>query len=277
MKFYKMQGTGNDFILFDGINNDCSHIPSFAKKICDRKFGVGGDGIMIALPSKVADIKMVYYNSDGSLGEMCGNGIRCFSKFVYESNLVTSKTIQIETDAGIKKAELSITPDNIVKLVKIYMGNAILDPKLIPVDINEKNSINQKLNIENKDILFSTILVGVPHTVIICDNLENTNVNHLGKLIEHHKIFPKKTNVNFIQIIDKSKIKIKTWERGAGRTLACGTGSCASVFLTIYFNLTNSLVEVETEGGNIFIEVKNNDIYMTGPAETTFKGEVLWI
>lgn len=277
MKFYKMQGAGNDFILFDGINNSCSSLPSLAKKICDRKFGVGGDGIMIALPSKIADIKMVYYNSDGSLGEMCGNGIRCFSKFVYDTKLVTSSSILIETDAGIKRAELIIDENNIVQKIKIFMGNAIIDPKKIPVNIEEENVINKKIIIDNNGITFSTILVGVPHTIIICDNLENINVNYLGNLIEKHPIFPKKTNVNFIEIVNKNKIKIKTWERGAGRTLACGTGSCASAFLTNYFNLTNSTVEVETEGGNILVELKNNDIYMTGSAEITFKGEILWV
>lgn len=277
MKFYKMQGAGNDFVLFDGINNDCSHIPSLAKKICDRKFGVGGDGIMIALPSKTADIKMVYYNSDGSLGEMCGNGIRCFSKFVYDTKLVKSTFIKIETDAGIKEAKLFTDEMNLVQKIKIFMGNTIFDPKKIPVNVEGKDAINKKIIIDNNELIFSTILVGVPHTVIICKNLENVEVDYLGSLIEKHSIFPKKTNVNFIEIINNHKIKIKTWERGAGRTLACGTGSCASAFLANYFNLTNSIVEVETEGGNILVELGPNGIYMTGSAEITFKGEILWV
>lgn len=277
MKFYKMQGAGNDFVLFDGINNDCSHLPSLAKKICNRKFGVGGDGIMIALPSKTADIKMVYYNSDGSLGEMCGNGIRCFSKFIYDTNLVKSTSIKIETDAGIKEAELFLDENNNVQKVKIFMGNTIFDPKKIPVNIEEENVINKKIFIDNNEITFSTILVGVPHTVIICKDLNNIDINHLGYLIENHPIFPKKTNVNFIEIVNNNKIKIKTWERGAGRTLACGTGSCASAFLANYFNLTNSIVEVETEGGDILVELKENGIYMTGSAEIIFKGEILWV
>nr|WP_307775510.1 diaminopimelate epimerase [uncultured Cetobacterium sp.] len=275
MKFNKMQGAGNDFLLFDGVNNKYKNYSEMAKKLCDRRFGVGGDGIMIAEPSYVADIQMVYYNSDGTRGEMCGNGIRCFSKYVYDEGLLNKNPLLIETGDGIKEAKLKIKDGSVIE-VEIYMGEPSLDPKKIPVALEKKEVINEEVDILGEKIIFSSVLVGVPHIVVICEDLENTDVNGLGYELEKHGLFPKKMNVNFIEVLDKKNIKIKTWERGAGRTLACGTGSCASVFLANKLELVENKVNVKTEGGNLKIELKKDGIYMTGEAKTTFKGEVIW-
>ncbi len=275
MKFNKMQGAGNDFLLFDGVNNKYKNYSEMAKKLCDRRFGVGGDGIMIAEPSDVADIQMVYYNSDGTRGEMCGNGIRCFSKYVYDEGLLNKNPLLIETGDGIKEAKLKIKDGSVIE-VEIYMGEPSLDPKKIPVALEKKEVINEEVDILGEKIIFSSVLVGVPHIVVICEDLENTDVNGLGYELEKHGLFPKKMNVNFIEVLDKKNIKIKTWERGAGRTLACGTGSCASVFLANKLELVENKVNVKTEGGNLKIELKKDGIYMTGEAKTTFKGEVIW-
>ena len=276
MKFNKMQGAGNDFLLFDGVKNHYKNYSKMAKELCDRRYGVGGDGIMIAEESENADIKMVYYNSDGSKGEMCGNGIRCFAKFVYEEEIVQKKEIAIETGDGIKIAYLKVNNKNQVESITISMGKARLTPKEIPVLLEKESVINEKINIDGKDLVFSAVLIGVPHAIIISKELDTLDVNFLGERIEKNKLFPKNINVNFIQILDKNRIKIKTWERGAGRTLACGTGSCSGVYIANLLGLVEEEVFVETEGGILIIKIQGDEVFMTGAAETTFKGEVIW-
>lgn len=276
MKFNKMQGAGNDFLLFDGAKNKYENYSKMAKKLCDRRYGVGGDGIMIAEKSHKADIKMVYYNSDGSKGEMCGNGIRCFSKFIYEEEIIKKSEITIETGDGIKTAYLTINDKNEVDTIMISMGKARLNPKEIPVAIDKDEVIKEKINIDGKEIVFSAVLVGVPHAVIICEDLEKVDVNTLGAKIEKNRLFPKNINVNFIQILDRNKIRIKTWERGAGRTLACGTGSCSAVYISNLLGLVNDEVIVEAEGGILKIKLQGDEVFMIGTAETTFKGEIVW-
>lgn len=276
MKFNKMQGAGNDFLLFDGAKNKYENYSKMAKKLCDRRYGVGGDGIMIAEKSQIADIKMVYYNSDGSKGEMCGNGIRCFSKFIYEEEIIKKREITIETGDGIKTAYLTINDKNEVDTIMISMGKARLNPKEIPVAIDKDEVIKEKINIDGKEIVFSAVLVGVPHAVIICEDLEKVDVNTLGAKIEKNRLFPKNINVNFIQILDRNKIRIKTWERGAGRTLACGTGSCSAVYISNLLGLVNDEVIVEAEGGILKIKLQGDEVFMIGTAETTFKGEIVW-
>lgn len=276
LKFNKMQGAGNDFLLFNGVKNKYENYSKMAQKLCDRRYGVGGDGIMIAEESQKADIKMVYYNSDGSKGEMCGNGIRCFSKFIYEEEIVKKSEITIETGDGIKIAYLTIDDKNKVESIMISMGKARLNSKEIPVLIEKNKVINEKINIDGEDIVFSAVLIGVPHAVIIKEDLESIDVNTLGAKIEKDKLFPKNINVNFIQILDKDRIKIKTWERGAGRTLACGTGSCSGVYISNLLGLVDNEVVVETEGGVLKIKLKGDEVFMIGTAETTFKGEIVW-
>lgn len=276
LKFNKMQGAGNDFLLFNGVENKYENYSKMAKKLCDRRYGVGGDGIMIAEESQVADIKMVYYNSDGSKGEMCGNGIRCFSKFVYEEEIVKKREIIIETGDGIKVAYLDVNSDDKVDSITISMGKARLNPKEIPVLMEGDRVINEKIGVDGKDIIFSAVLIGVPHAIIISEDLEGVDINHLGEKIEKDRLFPNNINVNFIQVLGRDRIKIKTWERGAGRTLACGTGSCSGVYIANLLGLVDENVEVETEGGILKIKLQGDEVFMTGAAETTFKGEVVW-
>ncbi|MGL4971296.1 MAG: diaminopimelate epimerase [Cetobacterium sp.] len=275
MKFKKMQGAGNDFILLDGIRNTYEDYSTMAKELCNRRYGIGGDGLMIAEKSDVADIKMVYYNSDGSKGEMCGNGIRCFSKFAYEEELVNTDEIKIETGDGVKTAYLTID-NGAVKEITIYMGTARMSPKEIPVSLNAEKVLNEKILIKGKELKYSAVLIGVPHAVVIEDDLEKVDINSIGEEMEKHSLFPKRINVNFIEILERNKIKIKTWERGAGRTLACGTGSCSGAYIANLLGMADDEIIVETEGGILKIKIIGDEVFMIGSAETVFKGEIEW-
>lgn len=273
MKFTKMQGAGNDFLLIDGFKNDLNEIVPRIKNLCDRKYGVGGDGIMVALPSETCDVKMFYYNSDGSQSEMCGNGLRCFSKFVFEKGIVNKENLKIETLAGVQLADLT-TEDGKVKQVEIEIGNPIFSPKEIPVDMDGEDVFNKELEVFGEKVKFSTIFLGVPHTVIFMNSENQYDINKFGREIEKHKLFPKKTNVNFIFVEDRKTIKIFTWERGAGRTLACGTGSCSAGLVSYKLGYTEKEAKIITEGGDLYIKVLENGVRLRGGAEITFEGEV---
>lgn len=273
MKFTKMQGAGNDFLLIDGFKYNLEEIIPKIKNLCDRKFGVGGDGIMVALPSETCDIKMFYYNSDGSQGEMCGNGLRCFVKFVYEKGIVQKENLKIETLAGVQYADLTVK-DGKVEAIEIEIGNPIFTPKEIPVNIEGENVFNKEIEIFGEKIKFSTIFLGVPHTVIFMENENQYDINKIGREIEVHPLFPKKTNVNFIFVKDRKTIKIFTWERGAGRTLACGTGSCSAGLISYRLGYTEKEAKIITEGGDLYIKILENGVKLRGGAEITFEGEV---
>ena len=275
MKFTKMQGAGNDFLLINGFQYNLEEIVPKIKNLCDRRFGVGGDGIMVALPSKTCDVKMYYYNSDGSQGEMCGNGIRCFAKFVYEKGIVRKNILKIETLAGVQIAVLQVNNKDIVEKIEIEIGNIKYEPKEIVVDVDGDNAFNKKVNIDGKEIEFSSVLLGVPHTVIFIDDENQYDINEIGSKIEINPIFPKKTNVNFVLPVSDDEIKIFTWERGAGRTLACGTGSSSSAFLCHKLKNMKNKIKVITEGGNLEVEIIDDTrVKLIGPAEITFEGEV---
>lgn len=270
MKFSKMHGNGNDFIVIEDLDNKLKDESSLAEKLCHRNFGIGADGLLFVRKSNYADIKMTIINSDGSLANMCGNGIRCFAKYVWENNLVTkNESISIETDDGIKTAYLKIH-NNEVNEVTINMGLPTFEPKEIPV-LSDHEVLMEKVVIQNKEYEINSILLGVPHTVII-GNLNDFFVEE-GKAIEKYKIFPEGTNVNFCQVVNRDKIKVMTWERGAGATLACGTGSCASVVVANKLGFVSNKVTVEIPGGTLFIELTEKGVYMTGPAVTSFFGE----
>jgi len=272
MDFTKMEAAGNDFIVFNGIKYNIEDYSKLALKACDRHFGFGADGILVCENSNIADIKMIYYNSDGSRGEMCGNGIRCFSKYVYEEGLVKKETFTVDTLAGIKNVNLEVG-NNEVKTVKVNMGRPIFDTKAIPVNIHKDKVIEETIEIDGQEIIFSSVLVGVPHTIIFVDNIKHIDINELGRKIETHPLFPTKTNVNFIEVIDRNNINIYTWERGAGRTLGCGTGSCASVVIGKLIGKLGSIVHVNTEGGRLDINLEKDwEIYMTGGANRICDG-----
>lgn len=274
MEFTKMQGAGNDFLLIDGFKYNLDEIVPKIKSLCDRRFGVGGDGIMVALPSTEYDVKMYYYNSDGSQGEMCGNGIRCFAKFVYEKNIVKKDILKIETLVGVQTAVLNINDKGIVEKIEIEIGNIKYSPKDIVVNVEGENAFNKKLTIDGKEITFSSIFLGVPHTVIFIEHEGQYDVNDIGSKIEVNPIFPKKTNVNFVLPLSNNEIKIFTWERGAGRTLACGTGSSSAALLCHKLKGMDSTIKVYTEGGELEVQVLEDRVKLRGSAEITFEGTV---
>ena len=273
MKFTKMHGAGNDFVLFNGINQTIDDYGKLSLKVCDRHFSVGGDGIMVAQKSDCADVKMIYYNSDGSQGEMCGNGIRCFSKFVYDNHIVEQEVFTVDTLAGSQMVTLEVKNKE-VKSVKVKMSKPIFTPKEIPVLCEDEKVMEKSIEIDGQNIVFSTIFLGVPHTVIFVDDINNININELGCKIEKHPVFPKNTNVNFVEVKEREAINVYTWERGAGRTLACGTGCCSSVVIGNVLNKMDKKVKVQAEGGTMEIEIKDGfEVIMKGNATTICVGE----
>ncbi|WP_029453209.1 diaminopimelate epimerase [Clostridium algidicarnis] len=273
MNFKKMHGNGNDFIIIEDLNNEyLGKEGNIALKLCNRNFGIGADGILIVRNSKEADIEMVIINSDGSYASMCGNGIRCFAKYVYEEKIVEKTIINIKTGDGIKKVSLTLKGDNIEEIT-VYMGKPSLNPSNIS-EVSEKPIINKPLEINNKRYIINSLHLGVTHTVII-DKLSNYKIEE-GKFIEENSFFKMKTNVNFCEVLDRKSIKIKTWEVGAGPTLACGTGSCASAYMSYMLGYTDNEVSVIVEGGTLKVRIEDgDDIYMIGNAENVFKGTLL--
>ena len=276
IKFTKMHGLGNDYVYMDAIHQNIENESSLAQFVSNRNFGIGSDGLILICKSKIADFKMRMFNSDGSEAEMCGNGIRCVGKFVYDKGLTAKTEVTIETLAGVKTLQLN--PENgKVKTVRVDMGEPILTPKEIPVISEEEPVKNLKLKAEDKEFRFTCVSMGNPHAVTTIENTKDFDVKKYGKILEIDKAFPNKTNVEFIEIVDEKHIKMRVWERGAGETLACGTGACASVVACYLNGLTESEVEVELLGGTLKIEwnQKDNHIYMTGPAVIVFEGELM--
>lgn len=270
MKFVKMHGNGNDFIVIEDINGIyIDKYGDIAKKLCDRHFGIGADGLIIVTKSTIAPIQMIIINADGSYASMCGNGIRCFAKYVYDNEIVKEKNMKIETGDGIKEAFLEVSNGKAVN-IKIDMGIPSFSPKQIPAN-SDNEIIEKELQINDRIYTITSLLMGVPHTIII-GKLEDFDVVE-GRAIEKFELFPKGTNVNFCEVVDRENIKVKTWERGAGPTLACGTGSCAAVIACNKLGLVNSKVRVELPGGRLDIEVDPLGVFMKGPAETVFVGE----
>ena len=275
IKFTKMHGLGNDYVYMDAIHQHIENESSLAQFVSNRNFGIGSDGLILICKSEKADFKMRMFNSDGSEAEMCGNGIRCVGKFVYDKRLTNKTQVTIETLAGIKTLELHIKEGK-VETVKVDMGEPILDPKEIPAISNEEPVKNLKLKAEDKEFTFSCVSMGNPHAITIVEKTEDFDVEKYGKVLEIDKAFPNKTNVEFIEIVDKNHINMRVWERGAGETLACGTGACASVVACVLNEKTDRHVYVKLLGGTLEIEwnKQDNHVYMTGPAVTVFEGEL---
>lgn len=279
MKFTKMQGCGNDYVYINCFEQTVLNPEQLAIKVSNRNFGVGSDGLILIMPSKIADCKMRMFNWDGSEAEMCGNGIRCVAKFVYDKKIVRKTQVSVETLAGVKKINIEKDANNMAKEITVNMGEPIFEPNEIPIisDFYIKDNIvkNIKLNVFDKEFELFCLSMGNPHAVTFVDDVENFDVEKYGKFIENHKAFPKKTNVEFIQIIDENNIKMRVWERGSGETLACGTGACASVVSTYLNKKTKRQnVNVELLGGNLKISwnEKDNCVYMTGEAKFVFEG-----
>jgi len=283
IKFTKMHGLGNDYVYIDAINQKIENESSLAKFVSNRHFGIGSDGLILICKSDSADFKMRMFNSDGSEAEMCGNGIRCVGKFVYDKGLTDKTIVKIETLAGIKTLVLN-TKDGKVETARVDMGEPILEAEKIPVISKEQPVKNLELEAENKKFKFTCVSMGNPHAITIVENTKEFDVEKYGKILEVDKAFPKKANIEFAQIIDKENIKMRVWERGAGETLACGTGACATAVACNLNGLTDRKVNIELLGGTLNIEwnEKDNHVYMTGPAVTVFDGElyeeaIIWV
>ncbi len=272
MEFTKMHGLGNDFIIFedDGSPRDWG---SLAIKLCARRIGVGADGILLVLPSKSADIRMRIINADGSEAEMCGNGIRCFAKYVFENGIVAKPDITVETLAGIIRPKLCVT-DGKVTNVSVDMGYPLFERKDIPME-GSGSAFDVQIEAAGQNITVNSLLMNVPHTVVLTDSLDNVDVITVGASIERHPLYPRKTNVNFVQIMDRNNLRVRTWERGAGLTLACGTGACASAVTAYKKGLTERKVAVNLTAGKMIIEyLKSGRVTMSGPATLVYKADL---
>ncbi len=275
MEFIKMHGLGNDFVFLDHFSGSDVGVdyPELARKLCHRQFGIGGDGLAVILPSNIADAKMRIFNSDGSEPEMCGNAIRCFARYLYDQGVVISDPMLVETGAGILKLKLFIEEGQ-VKGVQVDMGEPILRADLIPVLGEGEPVVGQPIEVLGETYLYTAVSMGNPHCVIFVEDFATLDFDRVGPAIEKHMLFPRKTNVEFIQINSPQDITMKVWERGAGPTLACGTGACASTVAAVLNDKTERAVTVHLPGGDLLIEWKpDNHVYMTGPAAYAFKGE----
>ncbi len=278
MEIVKMHGLGNDFVFIDHFQGAPAELPDYpelARKLCHRQFGVGGDGLIMVLPSAKADARMRILNSDGSEPEMCGNGIRCFARYIYDQDYVTKNPLQVETLAGILTLQLSITGGQVTG-VRVDMGEPILKSEQIPVLSQGDPVVRAKLDADGQEFEFTAVSMGNPHCVIFVEDYEALDFERIGPAIEKHPLFPRKTNVEFIIVNSPRELTMKVWERGAGPTLACGTGACASVVAAVLNGRTERKVTVHLPGGDLLIEWgEDNRVYMTGPAAYVFKGVLL--
>ncbi|MGC8667957.1 MAG: diaminopimelate epimerase [Chthonomonadales bacterium] len=277
MKFVKMQGIGNDFVVVNGFDETLpeDQLPEISRRLNDRKFGVGGDGLILVLPSKLADFRMRMFNPDGSEAEMCGNGIRCFAKYVYDRKLIADAQVKVETLAGVKHLKL-FTRGGKVEAVRVDMGQPRLNRSEIPMRGDTNGPvIAEALRADGRRFEITAVSMGNPHAVIFEEKLDSLPVERYGPHIENHKSFPQRTNVQFVKVLSPSEIVLRTWERGAGVTLACGTGACAAVVAGVLTGRTGKRVTVHLLGGDLLVEWNgDNRVFMTGPAEEVFVGEI---
>ena len=283
MKFTKMQGCGNDYIYISGFREKISakEKPELVRRLCDRHFGVGGDGVIFINPTEKADFEMEMYNADGTGAEMCGNGIRCVAKFVYDKNMTDSEHISVVSAGQVKYLDMIVERQHpwdrgIVRQVRVNMGIPVLKPELIPVKANGNSMINEPITVNEKEYHVTCVSMGNPHAVIFTEGVKDLDLEQIGPFFEHHEFFPKRINTEFVEIIDRKNVFMRVWERGAGETLSCGTGCCAAAVAGVLNNLTDSKITVKLLGGELQIEWDRNRnlVFMTGPAETVFEGEV---
>lgn len=275
MKFTKMQGLGNDYVYVNCFEEKIENPPAVARYVSDRHFGIGSDGLIMINPSEVADFEMEMYNADGSRAEMCGNGIRCVAKYVYDKGLTDKKKISIVSAGKIKHLCLTIQDKKVI-LVKVNMGEPQFLAREIPVISENERVLDEPITVQGKEYRMTCVSMGNPHAVVFVDDVEHFPVEELGPCFENHERFPKRTNTEFVQVIDENTVKMRVWERGTGETLACGTGACATVAACIENGLTKDQVTVQLLGGEleIFWNRAENAVYMTGPAAHVFDGEI---
>lgn len=275
MKFTKMHGLGNDYVYVNCFEEKIDNPPAVARFISDRHFGIGSDGLIMINPSKTADFEMEMYNADGSRGEMCGNGIRCVAKYVYDYGLTDKTQISVETLGGIKYLDLTIE-DGKVSLVKVDMGKPKLEADLIPIISEREQVIDEPIEVDGKEYHMTGVSMGNPHAVIYVDDVKGLDLEKIGPKFENHERFPKRINTEFVHCIDRQTVEMRVWERGSGETLACGTGACAVAVSSILNNLTDTQVTVKLLGGDLQIEWdrEKDRVFMTGPATVVFDGVI---
>ncbi|MDD5827812.1 MAG: diaminopimelate epimerase [Lachnospira sp.] len=299
MKFTKMHGAGNDYVYVDCTKNDLNNPSEIAIKVSDRHFGIGSDGLILIKPSDKADFFMDMYNADGSRGKMCGNGIRCVGKFVYDNKLTDKTTVTIDTLSGVKTLKLNIGSDGKVESARVNMGAPVLQPSQVPVDITglesyknmskeqmqkEKENVtepvvSEHIKVNDKEYEVTCVSMGNPHAIVYLDNdidIKKFEIEKIGPAFENHKAFPDRINTEFIQVLDKDNLNMRVWERGSGETLACGTGACASLVATVLNGKCNDTATLHLLGGDLKItwDKKDNTVYLEGPAKTVFTGEI---
>jgi diaminopimelate epimerase len=275
MKFTKMHGLGNDYIYVNCFEETVNDPSETARFISDRHFGIGSDGLVLIMPSDKADFRMRIFNADGSEAEMCGNGIRCVGKFVYDNRLTQNETVNIETTSGIKVLQMTIKESK-VELVRVDMGEPILEPSIIPVISDKAIFKSEPINIGDKTFKVTCVSMGNPHAITYVDDVQKFPLETIGPQMEAHSLFPRRVNAEFVEVIDTNTLKMRVWERGSGETLACGTGACAVLVSSVLNELSERKATVKLTGGDLVIEwnEKDNHVYMTGSATKVFDGEI---
>lgn len=277
LKFTKMHGIGNDYVYFNGFTQDIKNRSELARKLSDRHFGIGGDGIIIIDKSDVADAKMCMYNADGSEGLMCGNGIRCVGKYIYDNGLVDKSrdVVKIETLSGIKTLKLNVK-NGVADTLEVDMGKAEIECKKIPMNYDSEYCINRSLYVNSIEYKVTAVSMGNPHCIIFVDDVKSIDIEKIGPKFENHIVFPKRVNTEFVKRINARELEMRVWERGSGETFACGTGACASVAAAVlngYCREGEDII-VHLRGGDLKINYTKDRVLMTGPATTVFEGEV---
>ena len=275
MKFTKMHGIGNDYGYVNCFEESVKNPAEVSKFVSDRHFGIGSDGLILISPSAIADFRMNIYNADGSQAEMCGNGIRCVAKYVYDYGLTDKTEISVETLAGIKYLRLQVENGKVAS-VEVNMGAPILEPKEIPVAVEESPVVNVPVEVKGKIYHMTCVSMGNPHAIIFMNNVKDLDIEAIGPYFENHTVFPKRTNTEFVEVLDRNTVNMRVWERGSDETLACGTGACATTVACILNDKTENEVTVHLLGGDLKIrwDREANQVYMTGPATVVFDGEI---
>lgn len=276
MKFTKMHGIGNDYVYVNCLEETVENPEAVARFVSDRHFGIGSDGLILIKPSKTGDFQMDMYNADGSSSQMCGNGIRCVAKYVYDYGLTDKTEVDIETKAGMKHIVLTVEHEKAVK-ARVDMGEPILEPAKIPVTGEGERMVNQPILVDGEEYRMTCVSMGNPHAVVFMEEpVKDLELEKIGPKFEFHERFPERVNTEFMNVLDRRTMDMRVWERGSGETLACGTGTCAAVVAAVLNGLTERKVLVHLLGGDleIFWNEKDNHVYMTGAAETVFEGEI---
>ena len=275
MKFTKMQGCGNDYVYINCFEEKVEDAPALARKVSDRHFGIGADGLVLIKPSSRDDFTMEMYNADGSQGKMCGNAIRCVGKYVFDHRMTKKRELAVETLAGTKYLSLNVSGDKVSE-VTVLMGVPVFEPEKIPVVAEGKSVVDMPVTVDGRKYRITAVSMGNPHAVIFVEDTKNFPIEKIGPLFERHEMFPERVNTEFVKVLDRENISMRVWERGSGETWACGTGACASAVASVINGYTDGKVTVHMLGGNLHIRYdgEGGQVYMTGPAVAVFRGEL---